>query len=349
MLVVETQLARQLHQCRGGLRQSNTVVPIRAEECVGVGDVPDRRILDKALSPLLRLEKGASPSLEQCRLLLKGCVKTKSVSAVKQLHTHLVKNGFATQRALSESFVDTLVKCGGLSDALDVFSSLTHRTVLSYTAIIYGFVSAGQCKEALRMYKQMQQERVNPDRFTFVSLLRACGVLGDLNDGKRLHHEVIKYSCQFDLYVGTALVDMYLKCGSLVDAVEVFESLAHRDVVSWTAIIGGCSKNHPEQAFRLYAEMRNSKVEPDARIFMSMIQACKCLAEKEEDVLLHGIHVKADTLQKGKFFFAEALRAHASDGFLLNTMDMLSTVHAWLCNFMTRCCTNLLCQTTEHL
>ncbi|KAJ7540609.1 hypothetical protein O6H91_10G022800 [Diphasiastrum complanatum] len=84
--------------------------------------------------------------------------------------------------------------------------------------MIAGYAQNGLGKEALGLYEQMKQEVVQPDNVTFVLLLKACGSLEALEQGKQLHSDIIKRGFQSDVIVGNTLVDMYAKCGSTEDA-----------------------------------------------------------------------------------------------------------------------------------
>jgi pentatricopeptide repeat protein len=84
--------------------------------------------------------------------------------------------------------------------------------------------------KALELFQQMQQEGVQPDCITFVALLNACASVMALGEGKRVHEQISQSPYELNLIVGNSLVDMYAKCGSMEDAVRVFEKMPLRDV-----------------------------------------------------------------------------------------------------------------------
>ena len=67
-----------------------------------------------------------------------------------------------------------------------------------------------------------------------------CGSIG-LEDKRRQVHDKISKKVLLDnnVVLGTALVDMYAKCGALEKAQKVLEELPARDVSSYNALIGG--------------------------------------------------------------------------------------------------------------
>jgi pentatricopeptide repeat protein len=91
--------------------------------------------------------------------------------------------------------------------------------------MIFGHVKCGQGWKALELFWQMQQECVQPDPVTFVGLLNACASVLVLEEGRLAHVQIIHNSCEPDVFVGSSLVDMYAKCGSMNDAWRVFNTM----------------------------------------------------------------------------------------------------------------------------
>jgi pentatricopeptide repeat protein len=87
------------------------------------------------------------------------------------------------------------------------------------------YVKDGQPEKAMQLFQQMQQEGTSPDKFTFVQVIKSCAGLGALEDGRFVHKQVIQSGFESDIFVGSSLVDMYAKCGSIEDAWRVFSML----------------------------------------------------------------------------------------------------------------------------
>eukprot|EP00250_Pteridium_aquilinum_P000158 c10176_g1_i1 orf=1-411(-) len=134
-------------------------------------------------------------------------------------------------------------KCGLLLEAREVFDALPVQDIVSWNALLAGFLEQGLEEEVLRCLKQMSLEEVSLDAVTFVYGLKACGCLGAMDKGRLLHADIIKEGLEGDAFIGNILVDMYAKCNSLAEAQEVFDELPVRDVVSWTALIAGYAEH----------------------------------------------------------------------------------------------------------
>lgn len=279
--------------------------------------------LDQALDLLSCMEQhGHAPSQSLCWSLLKLCNKKKALHHAVHLHAHLALHGLDSTSSLGEYLVITLAKCSSLDIALQVFYKLPHRTVFSWTAVISGYSNCGKAREALALYDCMLVDDVEPNKYTFISLLKACGDIPDIGEGKRLHAEASKHMCTSDLYVAACLLDMFAKCGSLVDAQDVFDSMAHRDVVLWTAMLSAYIEwGHGEKALQLYRRMQAEGVSPDGRTYVSALQACCILAEKEEAVLVDEVPTKVMSLKLGQEIHKDAKKkGFGSDVFVCSTL-----------------------------
>jgi pentatricopeptide repeat protein len=122
--------------------------------------------------------------------------------------------------------------------------------------MILGHVKCGQGQKALELFQQMQQEGVQPNSITFVGVINACANIEALEEGKHVHEKIIESGWDTDVFVGSSLVDMYAKCGSLEDAWRVFKKMPSRDVVTWTTMILGHVKcGHGQKALELFQQM----------------------------------------------------------------------------------------------
>eukprot|EP01018_Ginkgo_biloba_P031908 Gb_25357 [translate_table: standard] len=167
------------------------------------------------------------------------------------------------------------VQKGDVNDALNLFRKMPARDAVSWTAMIAGYTQNAHFDEALKLFGQMQLAGVKPNSDTFASILPACANLAALEQGKEVHEDIIRSGFQSDVFVGSALVDMYAKCGSLEDACRVFGKMPRRNVVSWNAMIvayamHGCGK----EALQLFEQMKNSGMTPDHITFVGVLSAC---------------------------------------------------------------------------
>eukprot|EP00250_Pteridium_aquilinum_P004591 c14797_g3_i1 orf=327-677(+) len=114
------------------------------------------------------------------------------------------------------------------------------KIAASLNSQINAYIKCGQSQHALTLYRKIQEDSLHLTVYTFLSLLKACAKLKDVKIGREIHAELTRKGLsKNDSFVGNTLVYMYAKCGSLSKAQEVFDTLTTRDVVTWTALIGG--------------------------------------------------------------------------------------------------------------
>lgn len=176
--------------------------------------------------------------------LLRGCIQKKSLVDGRRIHAHIIadERGYMENRILRNTIVNMYVKCGSLEDARKVFDQMPERDVCSWTTMIAAYARHGPAEEALRLFQLMKQTGLQPNQFTFTSLLLACIHLDSVNEGIEIHEEIIRSGFEFDVPVANALIDMYGKCGLIEKARELFDKIPVRDVVTWTAMISGYAR-----------------------------------------------------------------------------------------------------------
>lgn len=220
--------------------------------------------------------------------VLMACTSTEALTEGRVIHEHIVLSGCESDLFVASTLLDMYAKCGSLEEAQMVFSKMEERDVVSWNAIIGAHVLHGQCLEALGLYGQMQLEGLSPDERTYGTVLNACGSLRTLEEGRRIHLQLISVGFDVDVITGNILLDMYVKCGSLEDADEVFKSMATTDVVSWTTMIGGyVQAGHGEEALRLYQKMQQEGIKPDKVTFVNLLKWCASIAALEEGKQIH--------------------------------------------------------------
>uniref|UniRef100_A0A5B7BBJ4 Pentatricopeptide repeat-containing protein n=1 Tax=Davidia involucrata TaxID=16924 RepID=A0A5B7BBJ4_DAVIN len=176
------------------------------------------------------------------------------------------------------TMITGLVTCAEELDAARMlFEQMPVRNVVSWTAMINGYARNQQPQEAFELFWRMQLDNVRPNEFTLVGLLIACTDLGSLKLGRWIHDFALKNGFKVGVFLGTALIDMYSKCGSLEDAKRVFDNMEVKSLATWNSMITslgvhGCG----EEALALFAKMEEmaSDVQPDAITFVGVLCAC---------------------------------------------------------------------------
>jgi pentatricopeptide repeat protein len=153
------------------------------------------------------------------------------------------------------------VTCNSLVDAHLLFDEISNRNIFCWNAILRGYTKNGMFEETLRLYHQILKDGIKPDHFTFPYVLKACGDMLALEDGLEVHDLVVSCGIESEILVGSALIDMFAKCGSIGDTRQMFDKISQRDLVSWNTIIFGYTQTRQrEVGFETLCEKSNRKV-----------------------------------------------------------------------------------------
>ncbi|KAF9595528.1 hypothetical protein IFM89_000616 [Coptis chinensis] len=148
--------------------------------------------------------------------------------------------------------------------------------VVSWTSIISGFVQNFCNNEAFLMFKTMMGAGVWPTSFTISSLLPACATVADLKHGKEIHCYALVTGVEVDIFVCSALVDMYAKCGYIFEATKLFNKMRERNTVTWNSMIFGFANHgYCNEALALFNQMLEKReIKPDYLTFVAALTAC---------------------------------------------------------------------------
>ncbi|XP_072964776.1 putative pentatricopeptide repeat-containing protein At5g59200, chloroplastic [Typha angustifolia] len=238
--------------------------------------------------------------------VLKACVLQMALQLGKQIHGQVFKLKLGSERPIRMKLMELYGKFGEFSDARLVFGELPERDAVAatiliscysdygliedaqeifdavvdkdtvcWTAMIDGFARNRRASTALELFREMQREDVRPNEFTIVCVVSVCSQLGALELGKWVHSYISKYNLRLNTFVGSALIDMYARCGSLEEAQEVFEKMEVKDVVSYNSLIAGLAMHgRSGEAIELYRRMIIKGLRPTDVTFVGVLNAC---------------------------------------------------------------------------
>ncbi|XP_015571110.2 pentatricopeptide repeat-containing protein At2g13600 isoform X1 [Ricinus communis] len=207
-----------------------------------------------------------------CNLMVKAYSMSGRVEDSKTLFEKMPQKTIIS----SNTMISVYSRNGELDKALMLFEQTKdQRNPVTWNSMLSGYVQNEQHEEALKLYVTMKRSSVDCTRSTFSVLFRACSYIGSLQQGKMLHANLIKTPFASNVYVGTSLVDMYSKCGSIFDAKNSFSSISAPNVAAWTALINGYAHHgFGSEAILLFQHMLEQKVVPNGATFVGILTAC---------------------------------------------------------------------------
>lgn len=203
--------------------------------------------------------------------MINGCVKGRKLEDAHSLFHRMPKRDAVSWANL----IDGYSKLGKTDVARSLFDEMPDGDVIACNAMMAGYVSNGCFMEALEIFRQMQMGDMSPDVASLLIVLSAVSQLGHIEKGVAIHCYVEENGYSLGGKLGVALIHMYARCGSIENAMMVFEDMEERSVDHWNAMIGGFAIHGlGESAFHLLMEMERLSVKPDDITFIGVLNAC---------------------------------------------------------------------------
>lgn len=231
--------------------------------------------------------------------VLRACAQSGALREGEEIHAQVVKNGLVSDLYVINTLMRMYAVCGVIGAVQKVFDGSPHRDLVSWTVLIQGYVKMGFWKEGLQVFFEMCNAEFEADEMTMVIVLSACANLGDLSLGRRIHRYMCDHKVNFDVFVGNALVDMYLKCGDANLARKVFNGMPVKNVVSWNSMISGLvQQGEFKESLNVFRKMQCIGVKPDDVTLVAVLNSCANLGILELGKWVHAYvdknHIKAD-------------------------------------------------------
>ncbi|VVB13244.1 unnamed protein product [Arabis nemorensis] len=258
--------------------------------------------------------------------ILQLCAGNGDVMEAKACHGKIIRIELQGDVTLSNVLVNCYSKCGFVELARQVFDGMLERSLVSWNTMIGLYTRNRMESEALKIFLEMRNEGVKFSEFTISSVLSACGANCDALECKNLHCLSLKTCLDLNLYVGTALLDLYAKCGLIKDAVQVFESMQDKSSVTWSSMVSGYVQNkNYEEALLLYRRAQRMGLEQNQFTLSSVICACSNLAALIEGKQMHAV-IRKSGFGSNVFVASSAVDMYAKCGRLRESYIIFSEV-----------------------
>ncbi|KAL3625292.1 hypothetical protein CASFOL_030746 [Castilleja foliolosa] len=223
--------------------------------------------------------------------VLKLCSDLRELGLAKQVHGHIIKNGFGNFANIRTALMVCYMKNREMDDAIGIFSVAKDQSVVTWTGMICGYLRNGTVAEAVELFIKMRKNGVKPNHYTYSTVLSAFRSDSFL----QVHADIIKNNYESSSSVGTALLDTYIKMGKLNDASKVFNQIDEKDIIAWSAMLVGYAQDEDiERAVTFFNQLVKKGVEPNEFTFSSIINACaSSSAGAEQGKLFHACLIKS--------------------------------------------------------
>ncbi|KAF8716151.1 hypothetical protein HU200_026427 [Digitaria exilis] len=203
----------------------------------------------------------------------------RSYDVGRQCHGYAVKAGIAEQPYVQNAVLHMYCQCAHMEDAVKVFENISGFDAFAFNSMVNGFLDRGLLDGSVRIVGGMIGEVENWDEVSYVAVIGHCASMKDLVLGGQVHAQALKRRLELNVFVGSALVDMYGKCDHARDAQYVFDVLPEKNVVSWTAVMTAYTQNELyEDALQLFLDMEMEGVPANEFTYAVVLNSCAGLA-----------------------------------------------------------------------
>ncbi|KAF6140800.1 hypothetical protein GIB67_042213 [Kingdonia uniflora] len=207
--------------------------------------------------------------------VLSICAKLGDLEMGLKVKRLIDDDGLCKNMIVSTAILEMYVKCGAVDDARLEFDQMARRDVVAWSAMIAGYAQNGRTNDALELFERMKNEGFKPNDITLVSVLSACAQLGSIEAGERIGKYVESRGLSPTVHVGSALLNMYAKCGNVGKARQLFDYMNYTDIVVWNTMIGGLAySGFANDAINLFMKMKDASVKPNDVTFVGVLTAC---------------------------------------------------------------------------
>ncbi|XP_048236130.1 putative pentatricopeptide repeat-containing protein At3g13770, mitochondrial [Ricinus communis] len=242
----------------------------------------------KTFKELIR--NGVQPDNYTLPFVIKACRDTVALDMGRLIHCVVLKYGLHLDHFVCAALVDMYAKCKVIEDAKLLFDVMPSKDLVTWTVMIGGYAECGNAKESLVLFDHLREEGFVPDKIAMVSIVNACAKLGAMNKARFVHEYVNRNRFSLDVILGTAMIDMYAKCGDVDSAREIFDNMHHKNVISWSAMIAAYGYHgQGKKALELFPMMLSSGILPNNITFVSLLYACSHAGLVEDGLTLFSL------------------------------------------------------------
>ncbi|KAF4349884.1 hypothetical protein F8388_005115 [Cannabis sativa] len=258
--------------------------------------------------------------------VISACSKLKEgLQQGSLLHSHVIKLCFSDNNCVASSLIDCYSKWGEMDQAKSVFDEITEKDGVLLSSMISSYAQNLYGEEALKVFMEMRSMSLSPNDHTLTSVLNACGSLAVLQEGKQVHSLVTKMGSKSNVFVASALIDMYSKCGNIDEARCIFDQTLEKNTVLWTSLIMGYAHSgQGSEALELFDHLVTEEgIKPDHICFTAILTACNHVGFLERGVDYFNMMIKDYGLVPELDQYACLVDLYARNGHLRKAKELM--------------------------
>ncbi|KMS95968.1 hypothetical protein BVRB_003290 [Beta vulgaris subsp. vulgaris] len=221
------------------------------------------------------------------------CEKLNIIYLGEILHGYVIKYGINNQVSVATALISMYEKLGDVHSAVNVFTWMPHKNLLTWNSIISAYVHHGFAQTSLNAVHEMQVAGLEADLISVINILSACSELHALLLGKSAHAIAIRRGFSLNLNVSNTLLAFYTHCHQLHSSFKLFKLMASKNIISWNTMISSCVYNgETEKAAAYFSGMQLEGVQPDVVSLISVLPSLQKAGDLAQGMVFHGLALK---------------------------------------------------------
>ena len=208
--------------------------------------------------------------------VLETCCRSENRQMVGQIHGAIIKTGFSSCGYICSTLIKSYVNFGQLDNSFEFFNGAERLDMASWGAMMSALVHQGHNHEAVTIFHSLVEAGEKPDEYILGTILNSCAAIGAYQRTKSIHPFVIKLGFDTEVYVASAVIDAYAKCGDIKGARMAFDqSFNSNDVIVYNTLIMAYARHGlVSEAMEIFDKMKLANLQPSQATFVSVMSAC---------------------------------------------------------------------------
>ncbi|KAL0920857.1 hypothetical protein M5K25_007872 [Dendrobium thyrsiflorum] len=259
--------------------------------------------------------------------VLCACAEKMAVYECRQLHCLALKIARDSNVFVGTALLDVYAKSYMIGDSCRIFDHLPEKSSVTWSSMVSGYVQNDLHEEALVLILKSQQMGLEWTKFTLSAALSACTALAATIEGTQLHSIVVRTGFDLDIFVATALIDLYAKCGHIKEAWHVFSVVEEKNIVLWNAMIAGFSRHaRCLETMILVEKMKNMDISPNEVTYVSVLSACSHAGLVECGRYYFNLMTEDDKLQPNVLHYSCMVDVLGRSGFIYEAWELIENM-----------------------
>ncbi|KAL8240782.1 hypothetical protein R6Q59_014137 [Mikania micrantha] len=254
--------------------------------------------------------------------VLSASAQLSNVMSGSCVHGFVIKMGFDNDLSVCNALLNVYSKSGSVNGAEMIFRKMAEKDVISWACMVSCYAHNGAAEHAIDLFNEMTRKQVEHNSVSIISALQSCESTCNLKEGKKIHEIASRTGLELDVFVATALIDMYMNCSSPDEAIKLFEKMPKKDAVSWMALLTGCVQNGMAfKSMELFVNMLSNEIQPDVNLMAKILTACSALGILKQALCIHGYVIKSG-FEDDNFIKASLIESYSKCGSLHNAVNI---------------------------